>query len=138
MSASEFYYLDYDTVVIINEAFCGPGAGVRDRGGVEGIVERPRGEYFGVEQFVGPFLKAAALLHGFSTTQFFFDGNKRTSFLTATVFLESNGFEWIGPNVDDAETFLLRVAANSVGVADVADWLRDYSHSRPSETATRI
>ncbi|MGO2749818.1 MAG: type II toxin-antitoxin system death-on-curing family toxin [Pseudoclavibacter sp.] len=125
MIDDEFYYLDFEVIEIINEAFCGPGAGVRDREGVLGIVHRPRQEFFGIEQFPGLFMKAAALLHGFSTTQYFSDGNKRTSFLSATVFLESNGQEWIGPEVDAAEDFLLRVAANEIDVEEVATWLED-------------
>lgn len=127
MTGSDFYYLDYETVVIINEAYCGPGAGVRDPGGVAGIVERPRQQYFGTEMFVGVFSKAAALLEGFATTQFFLDGNKRTSFLSATVFLESNGHAWDGPGVDAAESFLLSVAANEQEIPSVASWLERFS-----------
>lgn len=121
------YYLDYETICIINAAFCGDGAGVRDRGGVEGIVDRPASNYFGQEFFPGLFEKAAALLEGFSTTQFFFDGNKRTSFLSATTFLACNGFDWFGPEVDEAEEYLLEVAANQHEVADIAEWLRKFS-----------
>lgn len=117
------YYLDYKTVEIINRAFCGLGAGVRDQGGVFAVLARPQSDYFGVELFPSVFDKAAALLHGFVTTQYFFDGNKRTGFLSATVFLECNGFSWVGPDVDAAEDFLLRVAAGSVEVQEVASWL---------------
>ena len=74
------YYLDYKTVEIINRAFCGLGAGVRDQGGVFAVLARPQSDYFGVELFPSVFDKAAALLHGFVTTQYFFDGNKRTGF----------------------------------------------------------
>ncbi|PPF32656.1 type II toxin-antitoxin system death-on-curing family toxin [Pseudoclavibacter sp. AY1H1] len=129
MSEDDYFFLDYDIVAIINETFCGAGAGIRDPDGVMGIVLRPRQEFFDQVMFPGVFMKAAALLHGFATTQYFTDGNKRTSFLTATVFLESNGYEWIGPHVDDAEEFLLRVAANQVDVTDVAAWLE--AHSKP-------
>ncbi|MFD2674371.1 type II toxin-antitoxin system death-on-curing family toxin [Gulosibacter bifidus] len=118
-----FYYLDYDTVEIINRAFCGLGAGVRDPGGVRAVLARPQSGYSGQEFFPTVFDKGAALLHGFVTTQYFFDGNKRTGFLSATVFLECNGFNWDGPDVDAAEGFLLSVAAGSVEVEEVADWL---------------
>lgn len=124
---SLYYYLDYATIRIINETFCGPGAGVRDEGGVLGIVDRPATRFFGEEQFPDLFSKAAALLEGFSTTQFFRDGNKRTSFLSATTFLACNGFDWYGPTVDEAEEFLLEVAANKHTIPGIAKWLRDYS-----------
>ena len=121
------YYLDLDTTELINQAFCGLGAGIRDVEGVRGILLRPQQRYFGTVMFPSIAQKAAALLHGFATTQYFFDGNKRTGFLTATVFLECNGFRWIGPDVDAAEAFLLDVAANRVEVAEVADWLEAWS-----------
>ncbi len=73
---------------------------LRDEEVVRGIAVRPQQEYFGRELFVKVFEKAAALLHGFATTQYFHDGNKRTSFLSATLFLETNGYEWISPEVD--------------------------------------
>lgn len=128
-----FYYIDADTIRTINKAFCGDGAGVRDEQGFLGIVERPRTTFAGVELFSDEFSKAAAYLHGFATTQFFFDGNKRTGFLTATVFLQIHGSMWLGPSVDDAEDFLLDVAANKHNELDVAVWLRHYCASNPGE-----
>lgn len=121
-----FYYLTAESIRHINEAFCGPGAGVRDEGGFLGIVDRPRSGFGGQEIFPDVFSKAAAYLHGFATTQFFHDGNKRTGFLSATVFLEIHGHHWLGPDVDAAEAFLLRVAANEVDELGVAEWLRHY------------
>lgn len=121
------YYLDYETIRVINQTFCGQGAGVRDEQGVRGIVDKPASSYFGEVQFPGLFSKAAALLEGFSTTQFFFDGNKRTSFLSATTFLACNGYDWYGPEVDDAEDYLLEVAANLHEVVEIAQWLEEFS-----------
>lgn len=123
---TEFYYLRADVVEQINHAFCGEGAGVRDRGGFEGIVDRPLTAFAGEELFPDAFSKAAAYLHGFATTQFFRDGNKRTGFLCATVFLQIHGYGWAGPEVDEAEEFLLRVAANEVPIEDVVVWLREH------------
>lgn len=125
-----YFYIDYETVCLINETFCGPGAGVRDEDGVRGIVDRPALRFFGAELFPGVFAKAAAMLEGFSTTQYFHDGNKRTGFLSATTFLALNGYDWHGPHVDIAEKYLLEVAANMHGVEDVARWLEHYSRSR--------
>lgn len=126
------YYLDYGTICIINQTFCGPGSGIRDENGVRGIVDRPATRFFGEEQFPELFEKAAALLEGFSTTLFFRDGNKRTSFLSATTFLACNGFDWYGPDVDEAEEYLLEVAANKHSISGIAKWLSDYSEHRQS------
>lgn len=123
----DVYYLDYDTIALINRTFCGDGAGVRDEQGVRGIVDRPATCFFGVVQYPGLFLKAAATLEGFSTSQYFSDGNKRTSFLSATTFLACNGYDWYGPDVDDAEDYLLEVADKRHSVADIAEWLELFS-----------
>ena len=128
-----FYYIDADTVRTINYAFCGDGAGVRDESGFLGIVERPQTTWGDQDMFPDAFSKAAAYLHGFATTQYFFDGNKRTGFLTATVFLDIHGIEWHGPSVDDAEDFLLDVAANHHNEHDVAQWLEQHCAVPPSE-----
>lgn len=124
---TDFYYLHADDIRIINLAYCGEGAGVRDESGFLGIVDRPMTSYGGVEMFPDVFDKAAAYLHGFVTTQFFRDGNKRTGFLSATVFLQIHGHVWTGPDVDEAEEFLLEVAANRVDMASVVLWLRSHS-----------
>lgn len=125
------YYLDFDTICLINETFCGEGAGVRDEQGIRGITERPADTFMGEELYPEVFQKAATLLEGFSTTQFFLDGNKRTSFLSATVFLGCNKFDWYGPDVDAAEGYLLEVAANQHSVDEIAQWLRDFSRPQP-------
>ncbi|MEV7692479.1 Fic family protein [Microbacterium sp. NPDC089189] len=126
-----FYYLKADDIRIINLAYCGDGAGVRDENGFMGIVERPQGTFLGVDLFPNVYQKAAAYLHGFATTQFFHDGNKRTGFLSATVFLRIHDHIWVGPDVDAAEGFLLDVAANKHDEHEVAVWLKHFCVSQP-------
>lgn len=123
---TEFYYLRAEDIRIINLAYCGDGAGVRDESGFLGIVDRPMTSYDGTDLFADAFMKATSYLHGFATTQFFRDGNKRTGFLCATVFLQIHGHTWVGPDVDAAEDFLLDVAANKVSIERVAEWLRSH------------
>ncbi|WP_456284563.1 type II toxin-antitoxin system death-on-curing family toxin [Microbacterium sp. JZ101] len=120
-----FYYLRAEDIRTINYAFCGPGAGVRDEVGFMSIVDKPAMTYLGQDLYPGVFEKACAYLHGFATTQFFRDGNKRTSFLSATVFLDIHGYEWQGPDVDAAEEFLLSVAAKQVDEPGVIAWLKE-------------
>lgn len=81
----------------------------------------------GVDLYPSVHEKAAVYLHGFATTQTFSDGNKRTGFLSATVFLEIQGFMWEGPSVDAAEGFLLSVAAKVHSLDLVTSWLRMHS-----------
>jgi death-on-curing protein len=124
------YYLHPDDVRTINLAFCGDGAGVRDEPGFLSAVYRPQATFMGADLFPSFHEKAAVYLHGFATTQTLTDGNKRTGFLSATVFLEIHGYTWIGPNVDAAEDFLLAVADKRVPLEDVTAWLRSHCSDR--------
>lgn len=117
------YYLHPEDVRTINLAFCGDGAGVRDEPGFLSAVSRPQATFLGADLFPSLHDKAAVYLHGFATTQTLSDGNKRTGFLSATVFLQIHGFAWEGPSVDEAEGFLLSVAAKDVPLESVTDWL---------------
>lgn len=119
-----FLYLRAEDIREINLVFCGAGAGVRDENGFQGIVERPQSTFVGEDLFPTIWDKAAAYLHGFATTQFFHDGNKRTGFLSATVFTEIHGYRWEGPDVDASEGFLLSVAANIIPLEVVSTWLK--------------
>lgn len=118
------YYLHPEDVRTINLAFCGDGAGVRDEAGFLSAVYRPQATYWGADLFPSIHEKAAVYLHGFATTQTLTDGNKRTGFLSATVFLEIHQFTWAGPSVDEAEGFLLSVAAKTISLDVVTTWLR--------------
>lgn len=131
----KYYYFDADTVRLINETFCGAGAGVRDEIGFMSIVEKPSATFMGDDLYPDVFAKACAYLFGFATTQFFTDGNKRTSFLCATVFLDIHGYEWVGPDVDAAEEFLLSVAAKEVDESGVIAWLQDHCVPKEPERA---
>lgn len=108
-------YLDVDTLISINGRF---GGGVVDLGGVESCAQRPQSGAFGAEVFPDLWSKAAAYLHGIASTQYFADGNKRTAWVAANVFLDDNGFE-LPPIPDiEAETFVQAVAQ---GVFDTED-----------------
>ncbi|MET4046864.1 MULTISPECIES: Fic family protein [unclassified Rhodococcus (in: high G+C Gram-positive bacteria)] len=114
-------YLDLETVLAINLEHGGPGAGVRDREGVEGAINRARATGFGQDLFQDVWTKAAAYLHGLCSTQYFHDGNKRTAWLVATTFLILNGKRL--PHVDDveAEAFVLTVAKDLFSNEDEPD-----------------
>lgn len=104
-----FVYLTLDQIIQINADQS--GAGVRDLEGLEAQVFRPQSG----SSFVGDFFptiwsKAAAYLHGLSSSQSFHDGNKRTAWFAAVTFLNINGHKF--PSVPDieAETFVQAIA----------------------------
>jgi prophage maintenance system killer protein len=111
-------YLSLDSVVAINGVHCGAGSGVRDREGLAGAIGRPSSGSFDHEFFPDLWTKAAVYLHGLSSTQYFHDGNKRTAWLAATVFLRINGVRV--PHVPDVESeaFVLAVAKDLFKTSD--------------------
>jgi prophage maintenance system killer protein len=115
--------LSFESLVLINSSFGGPGAGVRDEGGLRGALARPFATYLEEALYPGTFSKAAALLHGLATTQYFQDGNKRTAFLASTAFLDLNGVHLgeIDPII--SESFTLSVAANLLDIPRIIEWL---------------
>lgn len=58
----------------------------------------------------------------------FVDSNKRTAFMTAYVFLARNGLRLTAPEID-ATQILSALAANQLGEADFAAWLRESCES---------
>ena len=104
--------------------------GLRDRGGLESAVARPR--FLAHYADADLFLQAAALATGISRAQAFVDGNKRTGYYAALTFLYRNGLEVAGDSLELARE-LERVAEPDVSDSDaddrIADWLR--AHSQP-------
>lgn len=115
-------YLDYDTIVGVNLAYGGPGAGVINRQGVETQIGRPATVLYGLEQFDTLWLKAAVLMHGLASTQYFSDGNKRTAWVSACLFLELNGASIKDTPDVEAEAFVLSVATQLFSIEKAAEW----------------
>ncbi|CAQ02727.1 type II toxin-antitoxin system death-on-curing family toxin [Clavibacter sepedonicus] len=127
--------LSFEAVVEINLEFGGHGAGVRDANGVHAAVGRAFNGFGGVDPFPSVFDKAAALMHGLATTQYFHDGNKRTAFLSAVAFLELNGVVLGAVEPVEAEVFTLAVAAGVVETSRVAEWFRSVHERRQRGSA---
>ncbi|MEU5764261.1 Fic family protein [Nocardia sp. NPDC047648] len=133
-------YLSAEDLIRFNAAQDG-GVGVADLAGVETNALRPATEFGGVEKFPDLWLKAAAYVHGIATTQYFTDGNKRTAWLAAVVFLSSNGVTL--PRVLDieAEAFVQAVAQDvwrtdeepELTVMKAAEWFRKKSEANRTD-----
>jgi death on curing protein len=83
---------------------------------------------FGDEEFYPDlFDKAAVLMCRIAWNHPLPDGNKRAAWACLVMFLDLNGAHWIPdpPNVDEAESAVLAVAAGSVDEAWMAAWLRE-------------
>jgi death on curing protein len=102
----------------------GGGIGVRDMNAVEaGVARAQRLADYG-DPVPDAADLAAACIFGIPKGHGFVDGNKRTAWTVANVFLEENGFEI---RAGQFETILTveAVAASDMSIEELADWLRD-------------
>ena len=120
-------WLQRDVVIAIHEsqlAEHGGGTGLRDAGLLDSALARPEN----LAAYGSPDAAdlAAAYGYGISRNHAFIDGNKRTGYVAAELFLELNGFSLAA---DDAACVLamLAVAAGDITEAEFAAWLRDHA-----------
>jgi len=100
----------------------GGASGLRDRGLLLSALARPK-HLFAYEQ-PSMFNLAAAYAHGIVKNHPFFDGNKRSGFLAAALFLESNGFRFTATE-ESATLKTLQLAAGDITADEFAAWLAD-------------
>jgi len=100
----------------------GGSHGVRDEGRLQSVVEAPRQEVFGQEQYPTVYERAAVYLRNIISDHPFSDGNKRTALIVCGIFLARNSRALIAlPG--DLEEFTLRVAIDHLGVSEISAWL---------------
>lgn len=98
----------------------GGAAGVRDTALVESALAWPRQLYACTESDLAAL--AAAHAAGIIQNHPFIDGNKRTGFLTAYVFLARNGLELRASEIDATEA-VLALTAGEISEGQFALWL---------------
>lgn len=99
----------------------GGGEGVRDEGLLESALAPP--ENLSAYENPTVFDLAAAYAFGVIRNHPFVDGNKRTAFLTATLFLDLNGFA-LGADEAEATAITLAFASGEVDEKEYAAWLQ--------------
>jgi len=100
----------------------GGGAGVRDEGLLEAALARPQNR-FAYDPAADLATLAAAYAFGLARNHPFIDGNKRTAFVAAEVFLDLNGMTLTASDESCVLT-MLRLAAGEIEEDAFADWLR--------------
>lgn len=108
----------------------GGDAGIRDQGRLESALARPQ-NLFSYEKAKLPQL-AAAYAAGIVEGHPFVDGNKRTGFILAALFLEINGAKFDAPEVE-VVVQTVGLASGKVTEAEYARWLE--SSLRPAGKA---
>ena len=102
----------------------GGSPGIRDAGLLSSALARPQNQAVYGEPSV--FNLAAAYAFGIIRNHPFVDGNKRTGFLAAYVFLDLNGWELTASEAE-AVAVVLASASSEMDEAGFADWLKTKS-----------
>lgn len=96
--------------------------GIRDQGSVESALARPQNlTLYGAPDVAD---LAAAYVYGLTKNHGFIDGNKRTAWIAARLFLADNGYR-IRIDKADAVRTVEAVAASRMSEAELASWFRD-------------
>ncbi len=102
----------------------GGSLGIRDAGLLSSALARPQNQAVYGEPSV--FDLAAAYAFGIIRNHPFVDGNKRTGFLAAYVFLDLNGWELTASEAE-AVFAVLALATGEIEETDFSDWLKTQS-----------
>lgn len=118
-------YLSVDDLLEIAAGIL-PEVAVRDLGLLASAAARPRTTVFGQDAYETFDDQAAALLHSVARNHPLVDGNKRLAWAAARVFCLLNDTDLTYTSVDEAEAFVLGVAAGELDVPEIAEWIRDH------------
>lgn len=100
----------------------GGGTGIRDDGLLDSALARPQNR-LAYDHAADLATLAAAYAFGIAKNHPFIDGNKRTAYVAAELFLELNGVTLTASD-QDCVLIVLRLAAGEIGEEALTDWLR--------------
>jgi len=126
VTRSEWRWVGDNSVLAIHDeqiAEHGGLAGVRDPSLLLSALARPRN----LAAYSNPDLAdlAAAYAAGIARNHAFLDGNKRTAWVVAEVFLLKNGFELTASDGDGVQA-MLAVADGTMPEVKLAAWIREW------------
>ena len=129
---SEPRWLARNDVELIHEEMIeigGGSHGLRDAALLESALARPQNLHaYGEDD---TFQLAASYAEGIARNHAFVDGNKRTAFATADVFLAENGYNLDRANDLEHVEMMEKLGQGQITREDAAEYLRE--HSRPLE-----
>ena len=106
----------------------GGSHGVRSESRLRSVIEAPRQEIFGVEQYLTLEEKAAVYARNIIGDHPFADGNKRTGITVASIFLMRNGVH-LTATPKELEDFAVHVATDHLSIEDISAWLKAHSQT---------
>ena len=108
----------------------GGGHGMRDEGLLDSALARPQNLAAYGEPSI--FDLAASYAYGLARNHPFVDGNKRTAFVAAALFLRRNG-QVLEADQAEAALVFIRLAAGDLTEEELAGWLKRNSSPPNSE-----
>lgn len=127
---SEWLWVKTSTVLAIHDrqlSIHGGLDGVRDMNAVESALARP--QHIAVYETPDAADLAAAYAFGLAKNHGFSDGNKRTAWVVARVFVADNGF-LLPHSVFESIRLMEDVAGGQVSEAALAVWFRERARRR--------
>lgn len=124
VQAAEPVWIETELALAIHDrqlAEHGGPVGVRDAAALETALGRPRNQWVYGE--IDLCALAAAYAYGVARNHPFTDGNKRTAWVLARLFLALNDVR-VGFAPEDAIKMVLALASGSLGEAEVAKWFK--------------
>ncbi len=122
-------YLDLEEILRLHFQVIedyGGSHGVRDEGRLKSVVEAPKQEVFGKQQYKTVYEKAAVYLRNIIGDHPFIDGNKRTALTTCIIFLSRNDLDIIA-TPKELENFTVKISTDHLDITEIESWLRSHS-----------
>jgi death on curing protein len=128
VTAEDVDYLSVDDLMEIAGGVLGEVL-VRDAGLLASAAARPAATAFGADAYPSFVERAAALMHSLARNHALVDGNKRLAWSATRAFCLINGRD-LRYAIDDAEEFVLSVAAGELDVPEIATWITGHLDDR--------
>ena len=127
---NEPIWLDDQKIIIFNDMLVGAfgeiEGSVRDQALLNSALVRPRNSYLYNKAVVDLYSLAANYAFGIAKNHAFLDGNKRTAYLSAIVFLKLNGITCAPPQ-HEIVTNMVALACNEISEEQFSYWLEKHS-----------
>jgi death on curing protein len=123
---TDWIWIELPTVIALHErqlAEHGGAAGIRDAGLLASAIDRPINLHAYTEPDACSL--AASYAFGLVKNHGFIDGNKRTGWIVARLFLEANGFAISVTQKEIVDT-VIALAAGELPEDELAAWFRDH------------
>jgi death-on-curing protein len=127
---SEWHWISGDVVYAIHDRQLdehGGLDGVRDKGAIESALSKPQSLVAYSKPDVAAL--AASYAFGLARNHGFADGNKRTAWIVARLFLADNGFR-LAFDASDAVKTMEAIASGSLDEPQLAEWFRQRISSK--------